>query len=239
MTFFKAITTGGITFLAGVFASSAQADSIKLDVSVYSNGSNGGSYTLTPLSGPLTNSSYSSLAILSATSFETFCLEPGEYFSAGGTYAYTINSAAIVGGLEAAIRNIGLGDQLSLGTAFLYSQFATGTLAVFDYSASGRKTSNLALQRAIWWLEDETQGSLTSAYQTLLTTQFGGTENARGNALPGGYDVFAVNLTSNSGTTNNQSQLYYHIPDSGATFSLLGVALAGMAAFRMMIRRRA
>src|SRR5262245_27252455 len=115
-------------------ATSAFADQLMIGTSAYSNGGNGGSYTITPGPGPVTNSSYSPLAILSAGTFESFCLEPTEYFSPGSTYEYTVGSAATGGpstggGIEAPSRNVGPGDQLSVGTAYLYSLFATGNLS--------------------------------------------------------------------------------------------------------------
>jgi hypothetical protein len=237
-------------------SSSAFADSLKLSVNPYSNPSNsgtrGGAYTATVLSGPATSSSYNmnaSLGIATATTFQTFCLEPTEFFNAGSTYNYTIAGAAIGGGNEVSSRNIGPGDQLSLGTTWLYSQFAKGVLSASTYATATRQASNLQLQYAFWYLEDDNSSDpgvtpgyssawaalSSNVYLTLVANQFGGGVSglaaAQANAVTGAYGVYALNLTT--GSTQNQSQLYYHqVPEGGATIALLGLALIGMAGFR-------
>jgi hypothetical protein len=222
------------TGLAVAFASIASvsfADALQISGNTYSNGSNGGSYTINPLSGPITNLNYSSLAILAPGTFESFCLEPTEYFVSGSTYNYTVASYAFGGGVEDVSRNIGPGDQLSVGTAWLYSQFATGTLGGFDYSAAGRKNSNLLLQQAFWYLEDDR--ATGSVFSNAAISFFGSVSAAKANASVGQYGVYALNLTSGTNNqVNNQSQLYYHVPEGSSTALMLGLAFLGCAAFR-------
>jgi len=232
---------------AAVLASSAFGDSLTLSTSSISNGSNGGSYTATILNGPASNASYSPLAALGANSFETFCLEPTEYFTPGGTYNYTINSFADGGANEAASRNIGPGDQLSKGTTWLYSQLAQGILTGFNYGA-GRKDSNLLLQRAFWYLEDDYSYTLAQALANpfialaakhvanVAVADSASIGLARGNAANGENGVWALNLTSGTRTiTKHQSQLYFEkvsVPEGGLTVVLLGASLLGLAIFR-------
>lgn len=220
-----------LAILAVAATATAHADSLRITTSAYSNGSNGGSYTVTILNGPANTSSYSPLAMLAPGTFEAFCLEPTEHFTPGSTYNYTISSDAIGGGAEHSSRNIGLGDRLSVGTAWLYSQFASGTLASFDYSAAGRKNSNLLLQQAFWFLEDDR--STGSLFSNAAVSHFGSVNAAKANATAGFLGVYALNLTSGSNNQNNhQSQLYYNIPDGGSSLVLLGLAFLGCAAFR-------
>ncbi len=221
-------------------ATSAFGDSLKLSTNTYSNGSNGGAYTASHFGTSLTTESYSAL-VATATSFETFCLEPTEYFNAGSTYDFTIASFAFGGANEHVSRNIGPGDQLSLGTTWLYSQYAQGLLAGFDYTAAGRKASNLTLQRAFWYLEDDYSygDPLTNTFLSLVSGQFGSVAAAQANAADGAYGVWALNLTSTTGgaVTQHQSQLYYHVTsvsDETATLALFGAAFTGL----MLLRRR-
>jgi hypothetical protein len=229
---------------SGLFAallSAGYADSLKIvSTSGVSNGGNGGSYTITILSGPANNSAYSPTSKISVGTFEGFCLEPNEYFSSGSTYNYTIASYAFGGGNEAVGRNGTVGDQLSKGTTWLYSLFATGGLAGFDYGV-GRQASNLLLQRAVWYLEDDYNYNLNDAlanpFLQMAATEFGGLELARGDAANGAYGVWALNLTSGTNnSTQNQSQLYY-VPDGGATAMLVGLGFLALGLFTRTVRQ--
>lgn len=80
--------------------------------------------------------------------FGTFCLEHNEYFDYGVRYNYTINSYATSGGVSGAT---GGKDYICLGTAWLYSQFYSGTLSSYIHG-SINKTE---LQNAFWMLEGE------------------------------------------------------------------------------------
>ena len=61
--------------------------------------------------------------------FETFCIEGNEYFNPGRTYYYSISQAAINGGISG-----GNPDPISMGTAWLYLNFAQGRLAGYNYT---------------------------------------------------------------------------------------------------------
>jgi hypothetical protein len=192
---------------------------IKLTTNSYSQTSGlangGGEFTATPsadLSYLLTK--YDSKAKI-GSGFETFCLEHNESFTPGNTYDAAISDHAMNGGVSPA----GTGDPISLGTAYLYSQFAQGALTGYDYTLAtrkdpyGRKIDAGELQLAFWWLEQETytytdwkgQHTTTFAYdasnefEKLVFDKFGGIVNgkvvAQEDATGSRYGVSVLNLT--------------------------------------------
>ncbi|MDB6169008.1 MAG: hypothetical protein JWM88_1872 [Verrucomicrobia bacterium] len=221
-------------------ATSAFASTLVLNTNAYTDSYGGGEFTVN--GSGLSTSAYAASTLLNG-GFETFCMEYGEHFSPGGTYSYTLGSAATGGDLPSG------SDPISAGTAWLYSQFAKGTLVGYSYATTGttRMSSALDLQLAFWYLEDET--GTTPAYTTFAAdhpgfnpstnifitsalAQFGGLSGAKADAN-GMFGVSVLNLTSNEGQTNNQSQLYLNnVPESGATIALLGLAMVGLAGFR-------
>ena len=158
------------------------------------------------------------------TWFGTFCIEKNEYFSNGGLYDVVLNDRAISGGVSSP--TVGY-DIISKGTAFLYTQFATGMLSASYY---GSATNAATLQDLIWWLEGEQSTFGAGAYNSLLSAQFGANWMVDAKADYTGSAVKVMNLTSNSGRTKNQDQLVYvGVPDGGATVVLLGFGLLGLA----------
>ena len=121
--------------------------------------------------------------------FQTFCIEYNEEFSPGASYSVGVSQKAMYG------NNPPDGDPISIGTAWLYSQFAAGALSGYNYAyGDGRTSTAGALQQAIWWLEDESNGSNTGLAGTFLAeaqAAVGGdiTRNANG-----AYGVDALNL---------------------------------------------
>lgn len=223
-------------------ASAASAASLQLNTNPFSNGNGlgGGEFTAIPVTGFLDKSAYNAISLYNGN-IEVFCLEYKEHFTPGGTYDYTINPRAFGGDVAG-----GGGDPISVGTAWLYYQFATGTLSGFDYAytnasqIAARKADSSALQLAFWYLEDETQfisgyGSYdptTNPFLNLAAGQFGNLVNAKTDAN-GAYGAAVLNLTSNNGQTLHQSQIYLtNVPDSATTLSLLGLAMIALAAFR-------
>jgi hypothetical protein len=208
-------------------ASPAAANQLQVSFGPYQNGS-GGEFTLTVLNpdGWLDLSDYSALTS-TATSFQSFCIEIGEPIYNGGIYdaALSLNASEF-------------NDPISTGTALLYAAFATGAMgAYYDYAdvtPGGRDGSAIALQEAIWILEDELAWDASSYYIDLLLTLLGGDETSwKANAAPGA-GVRAVNLTTNG--LARQDQLYYddpsttfRVPDGGTTLMLMGFALLGIA----------
>ncbi len=169
------------------------------------------------------------------TWFGTFCIEKNEYFSNGGTYDVELNNGSINGGVSGAV---GGKDIISIGTAYLYEQFALGTLSGFNFGdtniSSIVRESAKQLQNTIWYLE----GEITSAAQGYGSAGFGsfltlaqGVANYADNYT--GSAVRVMNLTSNNGQNFHQDQLVYAgVPDTGATLSLLALGLIGLSAAR-------
>ena len=175
-------------------------------------------------------------------SFQTFSLEEFEY-AASPSY-FVVNSGAVLGGAG------GSPDPISKGTAYLYSQFAKGTLSVpligtlgnyFAAGAPGRDAEAGALQNAIWSLEGEIAalGAGSNAYYDAAIAN-GGTADA-----PAGYlGVYVLNNFTTaaardafvaSGTVSHQAQDFlWYVPDNGTTLAMLGAGLVGLG----LIRRR-
>jgi hypothetical protein len=169
-------------------------------------------------------------------SFATFCLEDGEFIAQppSGPYTYTINTGAVQGGPGATTTdpNTGLNmDNVSLGTAWLYSQFAAGTLTLDTGTGSYFDANQLAnageLQQAIWYLEDEAPGQ-SNGYVVLA-------ENALSETVPqieadslGAYGVVALNLFNPDGSLA-QDQLAV-VPQVAPEPTTAGCFLLGLGA---------
>ncbi len=201
-----------------------------------------GKYTATPqsgLGGVLAN--YNVKATSSSGSrFWTFCMESTEYFQSGRTY----------NGVASSTTDSKSGaDPLSVGTAYLYEQFALGQLdslvSGFSYDNSG----GLRLQKMIWWLENEAGGTKDNAMWTLLDSTFGnealdtytgssvGVLNLTKYVGPGGD-----NLASSYGAFRQDQLVFWGspqpgpsgspVPDGGTTLALLGLSLGGLGICR-------
>jgi len=134
-------------------------------------------------------------------SFPTFCIEAQEYIGQppSGPYTYTINTGAVSGdlGADAIDPNTGLPmDNISVGTAWLYSQFRTGTLTLDTGTGSYFDANRLAnageLQNAIWYLEDE--GGQNNGYVALAESALGLNAVQVKADSNGAYGVVALNL---------------------------------------------
>ncbi len=142
---------------------------------------NGGEFTLSrdPAGGglQLSLSAYSGLTknltgSAGLPSFQTFCIEKGEFISSPMEIVVsttsideTLGTIGLPGSGSHAIKGgLTFGDNLDPSTAYLYTQFATGVLTDYDYTAGvGRAFSAGQLQNAIWHLEGE--GSLVANSQ--------------------------------------------------------------------------
>lgn len=80
--------------------------------------------------------------------FYTFCIEYTEHIAYGSQYSYVMSSAAVKGGWSTAPDGTATSDPISIGTAYLYSQWRSGAIANTGANAN-------LLQAAIWVLEGE------------------------------------------------------------------------------------
>lgn len=121
-------------------------------------------------------------------SFLTFCLEKNEnLLGNNAVYNAIISDSANLGGLGG-----GSPDPLSLGTAYLYSQFRQGLLATpVDSDVRGG-----LFQQAIWALEDEEAAPAAGAnlYYDLAKTVAGWNTDANG-----AYGVVVLQLYGPNG----------------------------------------
>lgn len=132
-------------------------------------------------------------SLQSGQTIRTFCLEVPENVFFGGAPGVThpfeveaVSDRAVLGGSNNDPPDGGgPGDPISSRTAFLFQNFARGTLAGYNYgldSDPARISSANALQNAIWFLEheisDQNQGIADPATQALiamfLTMDMGG-----------------------------------------------------------------
>lgn len=164
------------------------------------------------------------------TWFGTFCIEFNEYFNPGHTYDVALNNGSVNGGQSGAVAGK---DIISVATAFLYEQFARGTLVGFIY---GNATHAAQLQNTIWELEGETSGP--NDFGTFLAL---GQSVANWSDNYAGTAVKVMNLTKNQGASLHQDQLVYvghaNVPDSSSTLALLFLGAAGLAAIRRKFAR--
>ena len=237
-------------------ASSANANVIQVEFGYpgssygqYQTGS-GGEFTLSPVQGQLDVSGYSANALTQTRniggvngSFQTFCIEESEYCYPNGVVDVSKSSSADHGGV------LGSRDTLSQGTGWLYSQFASGTLGGYNYTGD-RHASASQLQNAIWMLEGEIATvDYGNPYVQLVTSAsaFGSWSTAIADAQPSDFGVWALNLTTDG--SSRQDQLYYdgtkeslgttpttNVPDGGMTLAMLGFAVAGLARLRRRVR---
>jgi VPDSG-CTERM motif len=234
--------------LIGAAATGARADSLLLDVSQYGdlNGYGGGEFTaITDLS----TSSYAASTLIGG-GFETFCMAYSEEFVPNNwgnstPFNFTLGNQVLSNPTGA------VSSTLTEGTAWLYSQFASGTLADYNYSDSGGGTSRAGtaeeLQIALWWLQQSPGAPTadltfdnTNPFETMVVSNFGSIAGAMTSA-PSDYDGVQIMVVTNpnpadGSTPYAQPQLYYNVPDNGTTVALLGIALVGMVLFKRRLK---
>ena len=122
--------------------------------------------------------------------FDSFCLNSTVYADSGTTYNYTSSDTITPA-------NSGGPATVTLGTAWLYSEFNNGGLASYGYDGSAASANEL--QQAIWYLQGSPGGVdnvfVTDAQSALTGLNLG----SETNAANGAFGVFALNLTDNNG----------------------------------------
>lgn len=225
--------------LVGALATAAQADTISIDrdTSNYSGSLGGGEDKVLSFSGGVP--SMGSGVGVSGGVFQTFCLESDVGISINTTYNYTVGTGASNGGVSGQTSTNF--DPLDAKTAYLYTKFWQGTLSNYTYTlGSGRASSALSLQLAIWKIEGELVGTLQTAYDNNSQAQSWVTEATNAVATGGSWagkgidNVRVLNLTDSSG--NDVQSLLVLVPVPPALLSGLGL-LAGLGGVGLLRRR--
>lgn len=160
--------------------------------------------------------------------FETFCVEYNEHFTPGSTLYYGISQGAMNGGISG-----GNPDFISKGTAWLYLNFAQGTLAGYNYALGPNgNASAAALQATIWWLEGE-GANPNNAFSNLVMSLPNYLENNNGY-----YGVGVLNLWADGNHTQPAQDQLMLVPDGGSTVMLLGLGFLGLVVGRWKLNRR-
>lgn len=202
----------------------------------------GGEFTF-GISDPSLVSSYSSYSMNQAgpgTSFQSFCVEGAENIYAYQSYTADFNT-----------RTRYTDVALTRGAAYLYSQFAQGTLAGYKFNGTLAQRQNSAnlLQRAIWMLMGNQEGLNASniganIFIDAVKTVFGSLAGANAAAATGEDNVYVLNLWDANGRAA-QDQLIYTTgvipntitPDGGITVMLLGMGLTAVGFVSRKIRK--
>lgn len=181
--------------------------------------------------------------------YRTFCLELNESIGLNQAYyVYDVSSDTDLGGINVGnAANGGISapspDPLDGRSAWLFQQFAKGTLTNYDYANagggffSGRDASANALQRAIWYIEDEltdTQWSALTAVQQYYYGLANSQTAATLNRALGAVRVVNIHLPGNSGALRQSSLIL--IPEPAAL--LVWGGLAGFSASGLVILKR-
>jgi len=167
--------------------------------------------------------------------FGSFCIDRAVYINVPGQYSATVYSSGI---------DPNNGNQISLGTAWLFSQFATGTLAGYNYTpGAGRSSSAYELQIAIWILEGQYPiASIVPGSDPFLNaaiTKFGSLLGAEAdNNQTYSVGVLGLNyVDANGRPTGTAAQpMLTLLPDGGSVLILLGMGLSGLAVFARKFR---
>jgi hypothetical protein len=189
--------------------------------------------------------------------FETFCMEEYETVSGSTTnYWAVVNTSAVKGGDNANMGSVAggnplytgsnpygpinydakgqanFGDPLDPKTAYLFTQFANGTLSDYRYNGtqSQRKEDAAALQNAIWYIEQEITslptGKATTWYNQAVAAGWTGVGSVRVLNLYTGYN-------SSTGEVTRLDQDILVIPAPAA----IGLGILGLAAIGWYMRR--
>ena len=161
-----------------------------------------------------------------ALGFGTFCINRSVSIVTPGKYDATIIPRGI---------DPNNGNQISLGTAWLFQQFAQGVLANYNYTpGAGRVNSAYMLQNAIWVLEGQIGNNFNDVFLNMVVAQFGslaaaGADNNQAYSV-GVLGLHTLDINGRPTQTAAQPMLTL-LPDGGSALLLLGLGLSGLALF--------
>ena len=184
-------------------------DTVSLNWAQWNTGSSGGEFAV---------SDYYSGVFL----FNTFCVEPNEYFSIGEKLS--------VQSFGTTIMHNGGSTEIPLNSlvAYLFHEFAHNSWneeGIFNYTDSNvRRADDLLLQAALWQLQ---YGTADESNKFVYYAMY----QSKAESWEGTGDVGVMNLVGASG--NRQDQLAL-VPEP-MTLLLLGAGLLGVAALRRKI----
>jgi hypothetical protein len=159
------------------------------------------------------------------TSFQTFCIENNEFLKEDGhLYDVVLSDDAVAGGSGGPQP-----DPISLGTAWLYQEFATGQLDGYNYNplagSPAREDDAVTLQEAIWALEQEIAAPVNNEFFDAAVTQFGSIAAAMADNA-GTIGVMAMNLYGS--VELSQDQLVLVPVPAAVLLGILGLGVAGL-----------
>jgi len=108
------------------------------------------------------------IALLGPGQFQTFCMEMTEHASGNETYRFDISNEAILGGSNTGPVGLTGGDLLDPRSAYLYAGVRQGWLPGYNPGAAGNADA-IAVQRAIWYIEEEENIIVSAREQDFLT----------------------------------------------------------------------
>jgi hypothetical protein len=165
-----------------------------------------------------------------AQGFGTFCINRGVSITVPGQF----NATVIGSGIDPVS-----GNQISVGTAWLFQQFATGTLGGYNYTPGvGRINSAYLLQNAIWVLEGQIGNNFNDIFLNMVVTQFGSLAAAEvDNNQQYGVGVLGLTTVTPTGAPGAPAQpMLTLLPDGGSVLMLMGMGLSGLAVFARKFR---
>ena len=226
------------TIVAAVAAFQVSAITVTVDrvPGYFLAGSGAGEFNVSPITGTGYGASDMYNNTLGGAGFGTFCVN--ENASMGQILPGTYDATIIPSGIDPTS-----GSPITKGTAWLFSQFATGAMTDYQYNTLGvlvgqRGNDAFLLQTAIWMLEGTYTLNTANKYIVDVTTQFGTLAGAEADNAAGGYSVGVLGLTyvDGNGNTVAAQPMLTLLPDGGSALLLLGMGLSGLALVSRKVR---